>query len=73
MRARVCELVLLILCLTGCGSGSVSSQNPSQTLTWLASEIDAKYTEDFTFEFPVHNQSSSAGRLSNSIDRMQLL
>lgn len=58
MRAHVCVLVLLNLCLAGCGSGSVSSQNPSQTLTWLASEIDAKYTEDFTFEFPVHNHSS---------------
>lgn len=58
MRAHVCVLVLLILCLTGCGSGSISSENPSQTLTWLASEIDAKYTEDFAFEFPVHNQAS---------------
>lgn len=58
MRAHVCVLVYLILCLTGCGQGSISSQNPSQTLSWLASEIDAKYTEDFAFEFPVLNHSS---------------
>lgn len=58
MRAHVCTGMVLILWLSGCGAGTVVSENPSQTLTWLASEIDTKYTDEFAFEFPVRNTSS---------------
>ena len=60
MRARVCMLMLFVLSLLGCGPGHVVSENPSQTLTWLASEIETKYTQEFAFEFPVRNKSSQS-------------
>lgn len=62
MRARVCMFAMAMfvgLNLLGCGgTGSVVSENPSQSLTWLASEIDTKYVDDFAFEFPVRNGMS---------------
>lgn len=62
MRAPVCLFAVVIfagLNLLGCSeTGVVISDTPSQSLTWLASEIDSKYRDDFAFEFPVRNEMS---------------
>lgn len=62
MRARVFPVVILYLALLtciGCGRSEVIvSDHPDQSQTWLVSEIDSQYTEDFAFRYPVRNATS---------------